>query len=223
MRVSDGYGLLDVGETCYGLTLGRGKEALPERILNELSVRRLLLSQAEFSDPDSVVYPEMPLQRRVGRADVGLVNGSLSGYEIKSERDTLSRLPRQIPIYESIFDYTTLVVAAKHLKRSRTLLPPKWGLAVVDKSEDVNILRRVRKPKRNRQFSNADRVRLLWKVEIARLLREAGTPVRPDVSVRVLWGMMSEWSSESIADAVRSCLKARLKQGVATPPVQDGG
>ena len=52
------------------------------------------------------------------RIDVAVLNGEMCGYEIKSDRDTLERLPFQIEIYSKEFDKLTLVVGRRHEKSS---------------------------------------------------------------------------------------------------------
>ena len=48
------------------------------------------------------------------RIDMAVLNGAFAGYEIKSERDTLRRLPGQVTAYSKVLDYCTLVVATRH-------------------------------------------------------------------------------------------------------------
>jgi hypothetical protein len=50
------------------------------------------------------------------------------GYEIKSDRDTLARLPNQIAAYELCFDTMTMVVGKRHLAKCRATLPEWWGI-----------------------------------------------------------------------------------------------
>jgi hypothetical protein len=60
-----------------------------------------------------------------------VLNGSISGFEIKSERDSLARLRSQIPNYARCFDSLTLVAPARHLNHAREMLPNWWGLMEV--------------------------------------------------------------------------------------------
>jgi hypothetical protein len=45
---------------------------------------------------------EFGLEHGEVRVDVAVINGELHGYEIKSERDTLERLPRQVKAYSAV-------------------------------------------------------------------------------------------------------------------------
>jgi hypothetical protein len=46
--------------------------------------------------------------------DVAVINGEIHGYELKSERDTLERLPRQVEVYSAVLGRATLVVGASY-------------------------------------------------------------------------------------------------------------
>jgi hypothetical protein len=54
-----------------------------------------------------------------------VVGRSLDAFEIKSERDTLRRLPRQALAYERLFDRCTLVLAERHSDHPAAMLP-EW-------------------------------------------------------------------------------------------------
>src|SRR5690242_4147837 len=55
--------------------------------------------------PEALIVDEFALCEGLVRADVCLVNGALSGFEIKSAADSLGRLPAQIAGYSRVFDY----------------------------------------------------------------------------------------------------------------------
>ena len=59
-----------------------------------------------------------------------VVNGSLKGFEIKSDRDTLKRLGRQSEIYSKVFDTITLVTSECHLTPALDLIPAWWGIEI---------------------------------------------------------------------------------------------
>jgi len=57
------------------------------------------------------------------RIDLAVVNGKLHGYEIKSDADTLKRLPAQAEVYSAVFDLVTIVVGEHHLDTVRAIVP----------------------------------------------------------------------------------------------------
>jgi len=86
---------------------------------------------AEYAhDPDSYIVEEMGVWSGTVRIDVAIINGSLSGYELKSDRDTLERLPHQRDIYGHVFDYLHLVVGKRHAEDAEKLLPSWWGIRI---------------------------------------------------------------------------------------------
>lgn len=79
------------------------------------------------SDPDCLVIDEFSISLGASRADIAVINGVMHGYELKSESDSLERLPLQIKHYSSVMDKVTLVVAEKHLFGALELIPDWWG------------------------------------------------------------------------------------------------
>jgi hypothetical protein len=86
---------------------------------------------AEYAhDPDSYMVEEMGVWSGTVRIDIAIINGSLSGYELKSDRDTLERLPHQRDLYGRVFDYLYLIVGKRHAERAEKLLPNWWGIKI---------------------------------------------------------------------------------------------
>jgi hypothetical protein len=63
---------------------------------------RLLVEHAH--DPETVLIEELGLRRGLVRVDIAVVNGLLHGYEIKSDRDSLRRLAKQVDVYSAVLD-----------------------------------------------------------------------------------------------------------------------
>src|SRR5262245_39425246 len=93
------------------------------------AVKAWLVSQ-HGHERDARLVEEMGIWSGSVRIDIALINGSLSGYELKSDSDTLERLPRQLAIYGRVFDYLHLVVGKRHADKARALLPDWWGVKV---------------------------------------------------------------------------------------------
>ena len=55
---------------------------------------------------------------RVGecKADVAILNGTATVYEVKSERDSLSRLERQVAAYATVFAKVYVIAAESHVR-----------------------------------------------------------------------------------------------------------
>jgi hypothetical protein len=124
-----------------------------------------------IANPDTLVIEELGLNRGSCRVDVAVVNGLLHGYEIKSDADTLSRLPSQVVSYSAVLDKATLVVAASHLERALPLIPEWWGVRVVTKGIRGAILIEPMRPARMNDGIDASALALLlWRDELVAAL-----------------------------------------------------
>lgn len=85
------------------------------------AVHHKLLKESHL-DPDCLVVDEFSISLGASRADIAVINGVIHGYELKSEYDSLERLPLQIKHYSSVMDKVTLVVAEKHLEGALKLI-----------------------------------------------------------------------------------------------------
>lgn len=67
---------------------------------------------------------------RIGRckADVVILNGTGTVYEIKSERDSLSRLERQIADYRKVFASVNVIAGEKHIRNVLSTVPEDVGV-----------------------------------------------------------------------------------------------
>lgn len=86
------------------------KAAVLTRVRRECRGRGLPVISSEFSLNGTGI-----------RADLAILDGCFYGVEIKSEADTLKRLPSQMEGYARYFDRTVLVVAPKHLRGLRDI------------------------------------------------------------------------------------------------------
>lgn len=110
-----------------------------------------------------------------GRIDIAVISDHLFGYELKSDLDSLSRLPRQMDVFSDVFHYCTLVVTTRHLPKARQMLRRGWGLAVVDRSADDTLAyRQIRQPKAIKSVRKLALVELLWRDETLRALDALG-------------------------------------------------
>lgn len=145
------------------------------------------------------------------RVDLAVINGVMTGYELKSARDRLDRLPNQVDTYGRVLDYAYLVVAQTHLTRARAMLPPWWGIVVAKETSDGVLLRHQRKARRNPRIDAASLVQLLWRDETLSILTRYGYDQGVRTKPRdVLWARLSETLElDQIRCEVRKALKAR--------------
>ncbi len=167
----------------------------------------------------TVVVQELGLRRSDAIIDVAVVNGSLHGYEIKSDADTLRRLARQVEVYGQILDRATLVVGRQHLVAARRMLPRWWGLMVVDAGDRGPSLLTVRRSTENPDRDARALAELLW-LDEARELLAARSALRGfrDKPRPAVWDRLCEvYSLDEVAAEVRARLKARAAAGLLRP------
>lgn len=78
----------------------------------------------------SLQTASMMTEFRVGdcKADVVILNGTATAYEIKSERDSLSRLQKQTDTYMKVFATTNVIVGENHLDEVFAAVPNEVGI-----------------------------------------------------------------------------------------------
>jgi hypothetical protein len=166
-------------------------------------------------DPTAVIIEEFALRRRRVRFDLALISNILHGYEIKSDLDSLVRLPRQVAVYNDIFDRATLVVGERYAKRAVRSVPRWWEILVATTRASGTELHRLRKGVANPKRSARALAELLWADDALRLIETRRGTRRYRYEPRVvLWKLVSEtYTLEEIASAVRHMLKARREIG----------
>src|SRR5579859_6616820 len=98
--------------------------------MRDIDIRQTLMNEMcrlHQGDSETLIVEELGLCQGIARVDLAVVNGSLHGYEIKSERDTLARLPGQTDIYNRALDFVTLVIAPIHSEKIGNIVPSWWG------------------------------------------------------------------------------------------------
>lgn len=172
---------------------------------------KLVLNQLHADDDDTRIIEEMGIWSATARIDIAVVNGELCGFELKSARDKLNRLPSQESIYSQVFDRVTLVTAENHLAGSLKIIPDWWGLSIASMSMGRVELFDERPATENPRVSASLVARLLWREEAVRILEsyELARGYRSK-SVGVLQDRLAEAVSlEDLKAEVRSALKRR--------------
>lgn len=176
------------------------------------AVHHKLLKESHL-DPECLVIDEFSISLGASRADIAVVNGVLHGYELKSEFDSLERLPLQIKHYSAVMDKVTLVVAEKHLDGALKLIPDWWGVKTVSVGPKGAILIKHKRGERlNRNFDSLMLAQLLWKDECIDVLERWGCSKGFKSKPRYeLWNVVADTLSASdLRFEVRTALKKRV-------------
>ncbi|MGA2908536.1 MAG: sce7726 family protein [Terracidiphilus sp.] len=80
---------------------------------------------------------------RVGdcKADVAILNGTATVYEVKSERDSLARLKRQIAAYATVFAKVYVIAAEGHISSVVDTAPDFVGILCLNSRHRISTLR----------------------------------------------------------------------------------
>lgn len=141
------------------------RSALKEKLKNEYR-----------GDLNTKVVEELGVTHGAARIDIAVVNGIMHGYELKSDKDTLDRLPDQIKIYNTVFDRLTLVVGKSHLHDAIGIVPEWWGITIAKFGTSNNHVSffNIREPEQNPNQDSMAIAALLWKQEALNVLEKIG-------------------------------------------------
>lgn len=172
--------------------------------LHDFHIRAALLRELEEKhqhQPGTVIIGELGINHGKNRIDLAVINDTMHGYEIKSDRDTLTRLPRQSQAYALVFDHLTLVASDKHLDSAAALLPQNWGLTRVSHDGEQFHFTPVREAHLNDTPDPRTLLSLLWREET--------------------WAILESRSlGKGLKSATRSRMWTVLEQHLSLPEVQ---
>lgn len=142
--------------------------------MRDLDVRIALrreLSRQHAGDDRTLIVEEMGVWSGSVRVDIAVVNGELQGFEIKSAKDTLSRLCAQEALYSQVFDRVTLVIGDKHLQKAMALVPTWWGITIATSDDNNTVsLSSYRASETNPALNALQVARLMWRDEMIDIL-----------------------------------------------------
>lgn len=152
------------------------KTKTPQFDTKDYEIRQALVRQLDAvykDDPEHKTVEELGINHGSVRADVVVINGIMDCYEIKSDRDTLQRLPEQIRAYNAVFDKVTLVVGFAHIYEALEIIPDWWGVTIAKADARGEIVFSTIREATNNSNKDKDAIaRLLWKKEALHVLEE---------------------------------------------------
>lgn len=117
------------------------------------------------------------------KADSVILNGTSSVYEIKSERDTLTRLDQQICSYRKVFATVNVITGEKHLSSVKAAVPQDVGILLLTDRYQISTIREATDaPERTRPAAIFDSLRLM---EAKKILKKHAVeiPVLPNTKI----------------------------------------
>jgi len=169
------------------------------------------LSALHADQPETLFRHELGLCSGERRIDLAVLNGSITGYEIKSDVDTLMRLSGQADVYNQVLDYATVVTTARYIEKATALLPSWWGVILAQSLDREVALTEVRPMTRNVEHSPMALAQLLWRDEALNELRcrNAARGFAKKARWYVWERLIEVVPLDELRDVVRERLKAR--------------
>jgi hypothetical protein len=158
---------------------------------------------------DAVVISEMVVDSWARRADIVLANGKLSAFEIKSDLDSLSRLPGQLETYRNFFERVVVVITPRFLKRVEEIVPDGVGIWVVEGDGPDGI--REKRRARTFELSIEAAIGLMTVTDLRRLLSANGLIGLGRGSRRELELLARKLTRKDLAAAARDSIKRRFR------------
>jgi hypothetical protein len=200
-----------------------GGSTVRDRDVRQALHRKVL--KKHHGDTNTLVLDELGLRHGTCRVDIAVVSGYLHGYEIKSDADTLERLPGQVSIYGDVLDRATLVVGERHVEKAKSKIPDWWGIKVAIGGPRGGIDFETERPvKMNSGINAVALAELLWRPETVEILRELGAPERLLRKPRaILYKYLADVVElDELRALIRQRLKARARWRGHRPPSSDG-
>ncbi len=184
------------------------------RIMGDTEIRKVflkVLTREYGKDEDTLIIEELGLCQGDARIDLAVINGIIHGFEIKSERDTLERLPMQEKYYNKTLDKVSIIAGQKHIKKIVGVVPNWWGIYEAANEFGELKINEICSPKDNPNIDPNAIVQLLWKNEALDILKSIGLCRGMKNKTRsIIWGhLVSSLSLDEIKKAVRQKLKSR--------------
>lgn len=165
-----------------------------------------------MSCPETLVVDELGLAHAQCRIDVAVINGCLHGYEIKSSKDNLDRLPMQISVYRKALQKITIVAATRHITRVECVVPSWCGIIEAQQGPRGGInFQTLRRANYSPDTDPIVLAHLLWRSEAVRILESLGfgaTSLKG--SRKDLYKLLcSKLTTQEILYSIKHSMKAR--------------
>lgn len=189
--------------------IGSAKEM---KMMKDIDIRQSFRYKLFRENDRALIIDEMTICEGDSRIDIAVINSEMNGFEIKSESDTLERLPKQMEYYNKVFDTVTIITTAKYIDETIDIVPNWWGIVYAEMDKDCNVyFCDIRKAEKNNIIDPLSVAQLLWRDEALNILKKRGLQKgllsKPK---RVLWEYLAEHIPLSeLCYEVRESLKNR--------------
>lgn len=210
------YRLTGFGEDCRDrATVADGFETAFS-VLNQAGLRdeyvyRAALTHKVLMGKHSLNTACMLTEFRAGgcKADLVILNGTATAYEIKSERDSLTRLANQVTNYKKVFGAVNVITSEAQVDSVLSAVPVDVGIMSLSPRNQIRTMRdAVEQPQRICPVTLFESLR---STEARGVLKKLGVPI-PDVPNTLRHTAMRAIFAEQEPEAVHRAMVATLKR-----------
>lgn len=151
---------------------------LNQNYRNEYIYKNVLAKQCYRGEHSQNSHMLTELRVSNCKADVVILNGTSTAYEIKSELDSFDRLEKQIRAYSSMFDHIYVITSVSQASKLCDRLPSHVGIQALKPNNEIDLIRHVRSNKKD--ISNAVIFDSFRKLEYIQIIKSRFGTV-PDV------------------------------------------
>ena len=145
-------------------------------LLYDIDIRKTLCEELYKQLPTkfkSMIINELMVGESI--ADVSVITEkNVSLFEIKSDMDSLVRLPKQVRDYDSVGDYCSLVTTDTFLQKiqDQSLVPDHWGILKASIIDGKVILESIRQPVYSPEVNPGYLAHSIWSDELIEHLED---------------------------------------------------
>lgn len=157
------------------------------------------------------IIHELGVARGAHRIDLAVITeATMTGHEIKSARDRLTRFPAQAQAFGAVFDRLTLTVDERHVVAAQATLPAWWGIEVVTAGEERRIAS-LRPAADNPGVQREALAELLWRPALQEALERRGLlrGLRSATGARLRRALVQALSLDELRAEVRRTVVAQ--------------
>lgn len=139
-------------------------------VLLDNDIRKIFISHHEKRYPKTNLLSEVSINNGLAIADLVSMGIKTSHcYEIKSDKDKISRVLVQAKSYDIVFQKISLITTPSKCQKAIDIIPAYWGIIIVSKDPE-NKVSYVRKALPSPYFSEKKALQTLWRDELINIV-----------------------------------------------------
>jgi len=140
-------------------------------ILLDKDIREIFTKHHTKRYPKSKLLSEVRVNNGMAIADLVSIGVKSSHcYEIKSDKDKITRILEQSKSFDIAFHKISLITTYSQYKKALDIIPQYWGLVIVGNTPERKI-RYLRKAMLSPMFSEQKALLVLWREELMKIAR----------------------------------------------------